>query len=118
MPFYGAVVALVTIVFTNVAPMHWTNPSQPGLYRVDWYAQKASEPACSTLVAQYWGRGDSQDETMPPRLKLGRADSLWITMPAHTDSVRFNFWWYGYDTTGARCTKKSAVTSWLNRGRY
>lgn len=118
MPFQGAVIALVLAVFTNVATVRWTNPNTQGLYRIDWYAQKVGTAPCSTLVAQYWGRGDPTDDLVPPKLKLGRLDSLYICMPAHSDSCRFNLWWFGCDSTGKRITGKSAVTSWLNRGRY
>ena len=118
MPFQGAVVALVLILMPNVATVLWTNPNNPAIYRIDWYGQKAGDAPCSTRVAEYYGRGNPLDELQPPRLRPGKVDSLYLCMPQHTDSVRINFWWYGYDSLGNRITNKSAITSWLNRGRY
>ena len=110
--FVGAVYAMVLVAFANVATVRWTNPPAANIARVDWYVCKAGD-ACSTAVAPYYGR--QLDPMDPPHLLPGRKDSLYVTMPAHTDSVTYKFWYYVTDSTGHRYPK-SAITTWTNKG--
>ncbi len=110
--FVGLVYAMVFVAFSNVAIVRWTNPTAANIEKVEWYVSKAGD-ACSTAVAVYYGR--QNDPLEPPHLLSGRKDSLYVTLPAHTDSVRYNFWHYVTDSTGHRYPK-SAITSWSNKG--
>jgi hypothetical protein len=102
----------VFVLIPNVCTYTWTTPNDPRAYCVQVYVQRAGDP-CSTAVAAYYGRQD--DGLTDPTIKPGRIDSLYITLPAHSDSVRYNLWHFVSDSLGVRRWPKSKVTSWLMR---